>query len=358
MRPDFDSMNETDVREIIVRPLLHRLGYAHGTQANIRTEVPLRYDRAFLGRKKPTKDPPLAGRADYICDAVSYGRWVVEAKAPSQDLSQDDVEQAHTYCAHPEIAAAYFLLTNGREFRLYAIGRLSEPILAWNFDEIDERLMTLFNVVGYEAVKRLAKLVTPDPAKPLGPGLPSSVRIVGGQVRYGEHYSDHPLVNMNAMEGTVGGVTGIKVARAADGRLHATVRMISPYQQLAELNRLAGIEDFEFYCAEEFISVDIRQPTIFQNVVQGRLDPGARGRLWPGTPELTLPVGFQHAVVTEATGYMDGDTFRGILAFDYQYQLIRGPRTGNPQLDRMLSRVPSRAQIRGSGEFDIVVSRE
>ena len=36
MKPDFDSMNETDVREIIVRPLLARLGYAHGTQANIR----------------------------------------------------------------------------------------------------------------------------------------------------------------------------------------------------------------------------------------------------------------------------------------------------------------------------------
>ncbi len=61
MTPNFDAMNETDVREIIVRPLLQRLGYAHGTIANVRTEVPLRYDRAFLGRKQPKKDPPLAG---------------------------------------------------------------------------------------------------------------------------------------------------------------------------------------------------------------------------------------------------------------------------------------------------------
>src|SRR5262245_35661098 len=124
MTPDFDTMNETDVREIIVRPLLVRLGYAHGTQANIRTEVPLRYERAFLGRKNPKKDPPLAGRADYVCDATSYGRWVVEVKAPAHALTQDDAEQAHTYCAHPDIAAAYFLLTNGREFRLYATGQL------------------------------------------------------------------------------------------------------------------------------------------------------------------------------------------------------------------------------------------
>jgi len=50
--PSFETMNETDVREIIVRPLLERLGYRHGTQATIRTEVPLRYDKAFLGRKE------------------------------------------------------------------------------------------------------------------------------------------------------------------------------------------------------------------------------------------------------------------------------------------------------------------
>lgn len=108
MQPHFDSMNETDVREAIVRPLLTQLGYAHGTVANIRTEVTLRYDRAFIGRKKPGKDPKLEGRADYICEAVTFGRWTVEVKPPNVPLSQDDVEQAHTYSAHPEISASHF----------------------------------------------------------------------------------------------------------------------------------------------------------------------------------------------------------------------------------------------------------
>ena len=81
--PDFVSMNETDVRESVVRPFLESLGYRHGTQATIRTEVPLRYNKAFLGRKKPAKDPAL-GRADYICEAIGYGRWVVEVKSPNQ----------------------------------------------------------------------------------------------------------------------------------------------------------------------------------------------------------------------------------------------------------------------------------
>jgi hypothetical protein len=106
--PDFASMNETDVREIVVRPLIERLGYRHGTDANIRTEQTLTYARSFLGRKNPKKDPPLVGRADYICEVISFGRWVVEVKAPGEELTRDVVDQAHSYAAHPEIAATFF----------------------------------------------------------------------------------------------------------------------------------------------------------------------------------------------------------------------------------------------------------
>ena len=52
MTPDFASMNETDVREVIVRPLIESLGYRHGAEEYIRTEQTLRYAKAFLGRKK------------------------------------------------------------------------------------------------------------------------------------------------------------------------------------------------------------------------------------------------------------------------------------------------------------------
>jgi len=116
---NLDAMNETDVREIIVRPLLHELGYRQGTEATIKTEISFRYGKAFLGRKKPDTDPDLAelrGRADYICEVISYGRWVVEAKAPGEAFTIDDAQQAHTYAAHPEVAAIFYLVTNGREF--------------------------------------------------------------------------------------------------------------------------------------------------------------------------------------------------------------------------------------------------
>jgi hypothetical protein len=81
---NIEAMNETDVREVIVRPLLHALGYRQGsTAATILTEKSLRYSKQFLGRKKPEKDADLVGRADYVCEVVSFGRWVVEVKRHS-----------------------------------------------------------------------------------------------------------------------------------------------------------------------------------------------------------------------------------------------------------------------------------
>lgn len=355
MTPDFNRMNETDVREIIVRPLLERLGYAHGTKANIRTEVALRYEKAFLGRKKPRKDPPLAGRADYVCDATSYGRWVVEVKAPSQAITQDDVEQAHTYSAHPEIAAAYFLLTNGREFRLYATAQLTQPILAWAYEETDQKIMNLFNVVGYEAIRSLMQITKPDANKPLGSRLPSAVKILGGEVVYGDHWSDHPLFQSNALKGTVGAITGGEVKRNEDGRLCATIGIRSAFQQVMELNKLMGLDEESFHCSDEFISRDIERPTIFQSVVSNQLTAGQKVRIFPGLLPLSLP-GFQFTVTTSATGYVDGATFVGVLAFDYRYQLARGVSSGNPRLDAVLATQPATARLEGEGTFKVLLN--
>ncbi|MCR4524625.1 type I restriction enzyme HsdR N-terminal domain-containing protein [Bosea sp. 47.2.35] len=354
MEPDFGTMNETDVREILVRPLLDRLGYKHGTSANIRTEVTLRYASHFLGRKNPKNDPPLVGRADYVCDATSYGRWVVEVKAPQHALTQDDVEQAHTYSAHPEIAASYFLLTNGREYRLYATGKLDAPVLAWVHADTEKNILNLFNVVSYEALKKLAHLVRPDPGKPLGRHLPSRLQIVGGDVRYGEHHSNHPLMqNVNAISGTIAAVIGGTVGRADDGRLHAVVSIRSPFQELIPLLRAAGMESFEFFSASEHFSDSIEQPTILQNVTQTRVDRGLRIPLMRGGPELALPFGFESSVYTEATGYVDKDRFCGALAFSYQYRFFDRGRSGIPQLDMLVASSPPVATLDGEGTFDL-----
>ena len=109
---DFTNLNETDVREEILAPLIRSLGYRSGTENDVIREQSLRYPRAFLGRKKPGQDPVLRGKADYILDARNAVRWVIEAKAPDVELDLDAVEQAYTYASHPEVRAVYFVLSN------------------------------------------------------------------------------------------------------------------------------------------------------------------------------------------------------------------------------------------------------
>jgi hypothetical protein len=353
VEPQFDSMNETDVREIVVRPILHQLGYKHGSIANIRTEVPLRYSNAFLGRKNESKDPPLSGRADYVCEATSYGRWVVEVKSPRVDLSQNDVEQAHTYSAHPEISATHFLLTNGRKFKLFAVGQLNDPILCWDFDKTSENMMTLFNVIGYEAVKRRANVLRPDINKPLGPNLNSTLKLVGGEVIYGGHVSDHPLFQKDLMKGLVGSVRSGHVEREPEGRIKAKIDILSPFQGISELNKIAGINDFEFFASDEFISNNIDSPTILQQVLNFKLPSGIKFSLVPGMQENVMPFAINGSVFTEATGFVEASTFKGILTFEYIYILSDLISTGIPQVDALLSAVPREAKIYGHGEFKI-----
>ena len=91
---EFSGLNETDVREEILSPLIRALGYRSGTIHNVIREQSLRYPKAFLGRKNPKKDPILRGKADYILEAHGSIRWVIEAKAPDVIVGLDEIEQS------------------------------------------------------------------------------------------------------------------------------------------------------------------------------------------------------------------------------------------------------------------------
>lgn len=346
---DFSNMNETDVREEIVRPLLHDLGYRRNAPANIRTEVPLRYDYAFLGRKKAS-DPPLRGRADYICEATSYGRWTVEVKAPSEDITRDAIEQAHTYSAHPEIAASYFLLTNGKEFELYATGQLEKPVLCFSFDQLGDYILLLRNVVGYEALKRLHALTKPDQGKPLGENISSTMEIVTGEIRYGPHRSSHPLFQSDVMNGVVAPIVEGLIDRCEDGRLRARVRYRSGFAQFDALNRLAGFGDLTFYCSDEYISTDRESPSKFQNVQSGRIERGTPIPLIPGMPPYPTPVSWSVTATTEAILFATPNGAQGVLFFDYQYEF--------DGLSRIQPGIPDSLTVQGEGTFSMRIGRQ
>lgn len=354
---NFDVMNETDVREIIVRPLLHRLGYSHGSEANIRTEVSLKYPRAFLGRKKAGKDPALAGRADYICEVISYGRWVVEVKPPSEAIGTDAVQQAHTYAAHPEIGAAFILVTNGRRFALYRTGALDTPLLAFDHDQLEQSLLTLFNIIGPDAIKKLSNLVRVDAGKPLGKNLASKVAITGGQITYEEHASDTPLVSREMIEGLQLPVVGGKVERLEDGRIHAYVEIGKAAAMFREFTEMVGAaDDYDFYSADEYISTDPENPTIFQNLYENNTPSGAKMRV-PGMGVVAMPFGFGLKAYTQAVGYVDADVFRGTMRLDYELAVTGLSPMLRPLLEAQLGgRIPEHSAFSGVGSFEVKLS--
>jgi hypothetical protein len=351
--PDFASMNETDVREIIVRPLLTRLGYEHGTEANIRTEQTFRYANAFLGRKNPSKDPPLTGRADYILEVTSYGRWVVEAKPPSEPITREAIEQAHTYAAHPEVAGLFFLLTNGREFQLFRTSSLDAPLMSWKWEDMDEIFLALSNLVGPEAIKRKAKLFAPDPGKPLAPGVASTVEIIGGFVRYEDHESSHPLLRGEQINGLELAITGGRVARAEDGKLYAQVKIASAAPLMMELNKfLKNDEAYEFYSTDEYFSVDPDRPTILQNFVEAQVPAGASMSV-AGFGRFRLPFGFRLAANTQAVGYVDGDLFTGTMQISYDISFGAIPPHIYNTLRGQFGQFPTQARMSGGGKFEV-----
>jgi len=349
-----EGMNETDVRETIVRPFIHALGYAYGTPNHIRTEYPLRYEKAFLGRKNPSKDPDLRGRADYICEVISHGRWVIEVKRPDQTLGRDDAEQAHTYAAHPEVAALFYLLTNGREFRLYRTSRPAEPVLVWGLAETVETFSVIRNIIGPAAIKKRAQIDTVDTKTPLAEGIKSRVRIVGGYLTYSEHHSSKPDVDaaLARVAGMRASIIGREVIRTEWGLLRAEVELVRANDIFDQLNRAAGFESFVFECADEFVSVDRERPSIFQSITGGQVHAGTVIGGLPGVPTFSLPFGLDVLAYTEAVGFVEEDKFKGTfnIAYDFRVQNVAGA----PAMARQAAAIFEGNRLTTVGEFELV----
>ena len=129
-------MNETDVRETLVRPLLERLGYRHGTDANI-IHGNTFATKSLLGTQDPKRSATV-GRADYILRSKSpLDALVVEVQACPRAISQDAVEQAHMYADHPEIANVFSSSHERPLFPVYEPRSCWNLLLVWEYEDED-----------------------------------------------------------------------------------------------------------------------------------------------------------------------------------------------------------------------------
>ena len=112
-RLDSPDFKEDSVREELILPLIQKLGY-QGNQI-VRSKN-LKHPFLKIGSKKRAVNLV----PDYLFKVDSNFAWVLDAKAPNEDIkSGDNVEQIYSYAIHPEIRTKFFALCNGREFILF-----------------------------------------------------------------------------------------------------------------------------------------------------------------------------------------------------------------------------------------------
>ena len=302
---DFDYLNETDIREEIVSPLLRLLNYRSGTENNIIREQSLNYPCAFLGRKKRT-DPLLRGRADYICEVRNKVRWVIEAKAPDASLDMDAIEQAWTYANHPEIRAVYFCLTNGREFIVFQTnhGPEAPPIFQCRYEKLEESLGILRNLLGPESIMR--DHPTHEVGEPIGLGLRSIVRITNGSITY-----ESNTLGIRPLIGLTTSVTEGSVERNAYGQLEAYLETLVPFQSLQKLNQKLGLHTIQVTSEDGVISSDASKPTIFSGESKHILPQGEMALDLNSWSEAPLPMNILVCTKTIASGVLSDHVFCG-----------------------------------------------
>ncbi|MCX6150991.1 MAG: type I restriction enzyme HsdR N-terminal domain-containing protein [Ignavibacteriales bacterium] len=180
---DFTQLNSPDfkedsVREVIILPILNRLGY---DDKNIVRSKSLLHPFLKIGSKKR----PVNVIPDYLLKVTDYNyAWVLDAKSPTEEIKTgDNVEQIFSYAIHPEIRTKYFALCNGKEFVLFRQDT-ERPLIYFDVSEINrywERLETYLSPDSFQIGKTISY---------------STVR--EGQISYDEDkfdYLNRPLLN-------------------------------------------------------------------------------------------------------------------------------------------------------------------
>lgn len=119
------EFKEDSVREELVSPLLKKLGYTASGPHKIVRSRGLTHPFVYIGTKKHG----INIIPDYLLEVADEHTWVLDAKAPSEDLRRGkNPEQAFSYAIHPEVRAKRYALCNGKELVVYDVNRI-EPIL-------------------------------------------------------------------------------------------------------------------------------------------------------------------------------------------------------------------------------------
>ncbi len=327
---NLDTANETDIREELASPLLALLGYERGTSNDILREYTLSYGRIYLGRKKPN-DPPLRGRPDYILSVAGAGRWILEVKAPSEEITQDVIEQAISYARHPEVSASYAVMLNGRFLTIFSNTQRStdKPLANIEVTSLEELADKLKATLSPSAIRRDCSPPIVDLGLPLSEGFRSNAKITGGIINHKEFMweCNFPMPPQQAQElnkmkqfmtGRRETITGGRVWRDETSRIKARLDWAIPHEGMLQFVKDKQLQDAEYISLDRQVSVDEQKPTIFD--VVGHVAVNREETLFDILHWTSKVAGMDMSMTYrgQAAGYIKDNTFLGTFQAEYE----------------------------------------
>lgn len=131
----FDSpeFKEDSVRELIITPMITKLGYLPTGSARVIRSKTLQHPFIRVG----TRNHPVKTIPDYSFVVDEKVLFVLDAKAPSEDvLNSEHIQQAYSYAIHPEIRCEEFGLCNGKELVIFSVAQ-ERPLLQLSFEKFE-----------------------------------------------------------------------------------------------------------------------------------------------------------------------------------------------------------------------------
>lgn len=289
------EFNETEIRFHIIDPIMRKLGYPQPETTYIFLEEKLEYPYVHIGRRSK-KDMPL-GFPDYRAGVKgARGSFIVEAKAGSVLISEREIEQAHSYAAHAQVGANYFVLCNGAHFVVFATlsGPMAEPILSLSLQEINEKFFQIENILSPSRLEKNC-LLSHDLKLGLAPGFGSSVRVRSGRYMLNEYSINFYMQGVDVtphlrasvpevleMERQLEllkttfemRVTDGRIEREDDGRIVARMQFAGVTTHSHQALSLLGIDKATFVTQDRTLSINPENQTICESRNDFKLSKG------------------------------------------------------------------------------------
>ena len=157
----FDSIDfkEDSVRELIIAPILTKLGFGPSGSTRVVRSKSLQNPFIRIGTRKH----PITIIPDYTLYVNDKPHLILDAKAPHENvLDPRHVQQAYSYAIHMDIRCREFALCNGRELVVFDTAS-PVPLIHVRFEDFESRWEEIEKCLGprYLAAPSLRKFA-PD----------------------------------------------------------------------------------------------------------------------------------------------------------------------------------------------------